>query len=321
MRDRGEIYSVLLDGSGGATAAPPDLPVPAGPAVHWLHLPRNQPDTLHLLTNCGVDSYVIDALLADETRPRCTVHDRGVLLNLRGVNLSPGAEPEDMISVRFWIEAHRVIGVWRRPLQAVEDVIAGIGRGSAPRTPGDLISRIALRLADRAEPSVTTLNESIDALEEELLTPGADVSAQSLSATRRSAIILRRYMLPQRDALSTLEIEDLDWLGERDRAHLREAAERITRLGEDLETIRDRAQVIHEQVMEHRSERMNRQMLVLSVVAAVFLPLGLLTGLLGINVGGIPLADKPYGFVTVCGVLLAVAAGLVWFFRRIGMFR
>ncbi len=93
----------------------------------------------------------------------------------------------------------------------------------------------------------------------------------------------------------------------------------MTRLGEELDAIRDRAQVVHDQIMDNRAEIMNRQMLVLSVVAAVFLPLGLITGLLGINVGGIPLASDPSGFWVVCGLLVAVCGFQLWLFRRMGL--
>jgi zinc transporter len=243
------------------------------------------------------------------------------VLNLRGVNLNPGADPEDMVSLRLWIDASRVLGVWRRPLMAVRDQIAAIERNRFPVSPGDLVVKFALRLADRAEPTVADLNDQIDDLEERILDPEAEVSRSGLADVRRRAIILRRYFGPQRDALTSLEIEDLSWLSDRDRSRLREAAERVYRLGEELDAIRDRAQIVHDQIMDRRAERMNRQMLLLSVVAAIFLPLGLITGLLGINVGGVPGAANPWAFWIVCTLLLALALGFMVWFRRIGMFR
>lgn len=57
-------------------------------------------------------------------------------------------------------------------------------------------------------------------------------------------------------------------------------------------------------------------MYVLSVVAAIFLPLGFVTGLLGINVGGIPGTEWPWSFTVVCVALLVMAGGLAEFFRR-----
>ena len=91
-----------------------------------------------------------------------------------------------------------------------------------------------MRLADRAEPAVADLNERVDELEEQLLENEENVERANLSALRRTAIVLRRYMMPQRDALTTLEIEDLDWLDERDRSHLREARSEERREGKSV---------------------------------------------------------------------------------------
>ena len=59
------------------------------------------------------------------------------------------------------------------------------------------------------------------------------------------------------------------------------------------------------------TERMNQTMYIISVFTAIFLPLGLLTGLLGINVGGMPGVESPAAFWIVCGLLLVISAGLV----------
>ena len=131
---------------------------------------------------------------------------------------------------------------------------------------------------------------------------------------------MRRYLVPQRDALTTLEIEDFHWLQPRDRSRLREAAERISRLGEDLDAIRDRTQIIHDQTMDRRAEKMNKRMLLLAIVTAIFLPLGLVTGLLGINVGGIPGGENPSAFWIVCAIVLVLGAVLLALAKRLGLF-
>ena len=321
-----DIVAYVFDGTGGArTVAPQDVVTPSlaigNYAFAWVYMRRDDPVAARTLGDFKLDPWIVEALTADETRPRCTTHGEGALINLRGVNLNPGEEPEDMVSARLWVEEKRVIGVWVRPLSAVRDLFDSIERGQAPTSPGDLVAKLALRLTDRAEPIVAELNERIDDLEEDVLDQAADASQRDLVDIRRTSIDLRRYLFPQRDALSSLEIEDLAWLQHHDRSRIREAADRVTRLGEELDAVRDRAQVIHDQIMDKRAETMNRQMLVLSVVAAFFLPLGLLTGLLGINVGGIPGATNGWGFWIVCGILVAIGAVQVWLFRKIGLLK
>lgn len=291
--------------------------------LRWFHVRWEDPAGEQWLADAAeISPEVHEALTAPETRPRCTVmhtsHGDGALINLRGVNLHEGAEPEDMISVRIWLESDRIISTWRRPLHGIRDLMDGMERGRGPVSPGDFTAKLALRLADRAEPVVAMLNETVDGMEEAVM--GKDTPhglRGQLANVRRTAIVLRRYMFPQRDALSTLAIEDLAWLSERDRSKLREATDRITRLAEELDAIRERAAIVHDQLVERRAEAMNHSMLILAVVAAVFLPLGLLTGLLGINVGGMPGADADWAFWAVCGILGAVTVFNLWLYRRL----
>ena len=317
----GEIRAFRIDGNGGAEA----ITTPRGMAdlpesgFHWVHLSGRDGVVGDWFAGSGLDPLSISALTAEETRPRCTVHENTVLMNLRGVNLSPGSEPEDMVSLRIFLSERLVVTLQRRPLYAVRDVITEIEAGHVPRDPGELLARIALRLADRAEPVVMALNERIDDLEEHVLEGGHAAERGELADTRRMATVLRRYMFPQRDALTTFEIEEMPWQSRGERARIREASERVTRLAEELDAIRDRAQVIRDQIADMRAEAMNQQMLVLSVVAAIFLPLGLITGLLGINVGGIPGEGVGWAFWAVCGILVVVCAFQIWLFRRMGL--
>ena len=97
---------------------------------------------------------------------------------------------------------------------------------------------------------------------------------------------------------------------------LREIGDRTTRYVEDLDAIRDRATVTQEELNSSLTEQMNKTMYVLSIVAGIFLPLGLLTGLLGINVGGIPGTENEWAFTVFCVLLLIIAGLQVWLFRH-----
>jgi len=318
------VVSYSLDGTGGVhlLQPPPGRIDQAGAGSGgfvWINVEASTAEGQGWLDGAGLPALVHAALVADETRPRCTVHDDWALMNLRGVNLNPGADPEDMVSLRLYLSAGLVVSVHRRPMTALRDLMDELDRGRGPSTPGELVARLALRLADRAEPVVARLNERVDELEDRAeATPELGMRGE-LADIRRVSIVLRRYMFPQRDALSTLEIEDLDWLSQHDRSRLREATERVTRLAEELDAIRDRAQVVHDMIMDVRAEIMNRQMLLLSVVAAIFLPLGLVTGLLGVNLAGIPGAGWRYGFWALCGLLGLIFGFQLWLFRRLGL--
>lgn len=309
--------AIHFDGRGkSAPLAPEKYAKGKASAFNWYYLNKDEADTEKTLKTLGLDSFVIDALMAEDTRPRFTGHDKGAILILRGVNLNEGAEPTDMVSLRFWIEKNLIVGIWVRRAFAVRDVMEAIDRGIVPISPSDMICKIAFRLADRAEPIIAELSEKMDDLEDLGDASAYSLAQKGLVDIRQSASILRRFMVPQRDALTTFSLEEFSWLKQVEQSKLREAAERITRLGEELDSVRERAMIAHDQILAERSDKMNRTMLILTVMSAIFLPLGLLTGLLGVNVGGIPGASNPMAFWMVSAGLVMIGVFVWWLIKR-----
>jgi zinc transporter len=307
----------LLDWSGVNNATPDGGPI-------WVHL-----DAAHEITDAwlrehsGLDTFVIDGLLASETRPRCDVHNNGILLNLRGVNLDPGAEPEDMVSIRIWIDEHRVISTRLRRLLAVEDVREQLAAGKGPVSTGHLVARLSARLTERMAPVIEDLSEQVADLEDQLIENdgGGQVNLRAvrnrLNGLRRLAISLRRYIAPQREALNRMSQQEETWLDNRVRGRLRETVDRVTRITEELDEVRERSAVVQDELANRIAQRMERTMYVLTIVATIMLPLGFLTGLLGINVGGIPGAETSWAFWAVSGGLAVVIVVEVLLFKRL----
>ncbi|MFT4623513.1 MAG: zinc transporter [Myxococcota bacterium] len=309
---------LTLDGAGGGRVST-DEEVAADPAsapLLWVHVDFGQEAGRRWLEeHSGLSEILIEALLADEPRPRSLVMGDGLLVILRGVNLNAGSDPEDMVSLRMWLEAGRIITVRRRRLAAIGDIRDQLAQGAGPTDAGDFLQEIVDRLLDRIGETVGALDDRADELEDAVLSMESRELRPKLGALRRQAIALRRYIAPQRDAIARLQSEKASWLVDIHRARLREDADRITRYVEDLDSARDRVAVTQEELSNRLSEEMNRTMYLLSVVAAIFLPLGLLTGLLGINVGGIPGTESPYAFMLVSISLVVMAGALAAWFR------
>lgn len=287
--------------------------------VLWIHLDRSgDAAQRYLRQEAGIDRIVTDALLAEESRPRATVFDDGLLINLRGVNLNPGAEPEDMVSLRMWATESRLVTCRFRPLLAVRDVRELMETSAAPDDVGALIVMLATRLVDRVSAVIESLDEQEDDVESRLVSGDSADLRGALTVVRRRAITLRRYLAPQREALNRVSGETTSWMTTRHRARIQEVNDRVIRYIEDLDAIRERAAVIKDEMMNMLSERLNRNMYVLTVISSIMLPLGFLTGLLGINVDGMPGAsDSPYAFALVCAAMVAVVGVEVLLLRRL----
>lgn len=290
---------------------------PGSTGYRWLHLNARDDASREWLADPENNIHPIarEALLADETRPRVAVLEGQLLLILRGVNLNPGADPEDMVSLRVLVEKNRVITVQRRRLLAIQDLRALVDTATPPRTRGEWLVHLVQRLLDRMYDPLHTLEDEFDALELKVLENPTLQLRRELGEVRRVAISLRRYLAPQRDALQRLCAEKEAPLSETDRLRMREAADRTIRFIEDLEADRDRATVTQEELAARTAEAMNRTSYMLTLVAGLFLPLGFLTGLMGINVGGMPGTESPHGFWVVTGICGVLALLQYWFFR------
>lgn len=281
----------------------------------WIHLDRRGEESQRWLREeSNLSPVVVDALLAVETRPRCEAFEDGLLVVLRGVNLNPGADPEDMIALRIWIDGRRVITTRARRLLAAQELRERLAAGRGPRDAGEMLVALAGALIDRVGMVIEQLDDDADALEDEVIVRHDRSLRGRLIHCRRESIALRRYLAPQREAFSRLLAEPVEWLRPRERLGLREIQDRTIRYLEDLDSIRERASVVQDELANRLSERMNRTMYVLTVVATIMLPLGFITGLLGVNLGGIPGTTDPMAFGWLClGLTILVVAQVAVF--------
>jgi zinc transporter len=289
----------------------------------WLHFNRLADETREWLeASSDLDETVIAALLQTETRPRCAPYEDGLLLNLRGINHNPGAEPEDMISVRVWTTSNLVISMRSYPVKAIHEIREEMGRGDPANSPANLLARIAGKLVDYIDPVVEQLKEEADEFEEELLRAHGRLSPRALAEFRRTILILRRYVQPQTEAMTQLMREAARFrrpnapvFDETDQVMLRDTGDHIQRIAEELDSIRDRAAVLQDQVAGQRQEQLNQRLLALSIVSAIFLPLSYVTGLLGMNLAGIPWHEDPASFGIVTGITAVLGVGVVAFLK------
>jgi len=256
-----------------------------------------------------------DLITVPSTRSRCTVLDDRALVVLRVAR--PGADPEDVGRqlLTLWIEKGRVIIASELNIVEFLGITQWQQTHHAPVSPADLVARLALRAADRIEPLIERMGDSLDTIEEALMLNRAGDSRSRLAHLRRTLINMRRLIWPQRDVLTTLEIEDLSFFTARDRVRLREAAARTARLGDEMQTLSERAVLVHEQLLDTRAEQMNQTMLLLAAATVVLMPLTVISGILGMNVEGIPFHDSPYAFWIVTGFLGVLGVAIYLFMR------
>lgn len=310
--------AALLVGDGPARAVTAEEAAHyRGPGFIWVHVDGGTDEELHFLRGNGIPDVAANALIATETRPRCDRIEEGAIVNLRGPAAQETDDSDRLVSIRMWIRRGKVNSVTRRPLAATAAVTAQMEAGRI-HDPGDLVAAFARAISKQLDPEVAQLGDTLDDYESELDDSRALYRLRSSIAKIRSdSIAYRRFVAPDRDALVTLADLDFVWLAEEDRLHIREAADRFARMTEELEAVRERAALLHEQLTDLRGEQMETRALLISIVAFIFLPLTFITGLLGMNVEGIPYAREPWAFwAVVAGCIVVGALVLAWFMWR-----
>ncbi|WP_010141977.1 zinc transporter ZntB [Oceanicola sp. S124] len=285
----------------------------------WAHLDAAHSGTRDWVAGrlSYLDETVIEALTQPETRPRATPVGDGLLLNFRALNLNPNRDREDMIGVRIWADGQRIITLSRQRVAVLDEIAREIEHGDGPSTAGEFISRLADGLTDMLQPFVTELDGEVDAMEPRVIQDPDPGLRRRIVALRLSVVELRRHLPPQREAMMRLARLEHPLLHPRDLREIQEAAERLIRMAENVDELRDNLGVLRDELTGAVSERLNRHMYTLSILSAVFLPLTFFTGLFGINVGGIPGADGPYAFWVFSGVMGLIFLGQGWVLRRL----
>nr|WP_231138652.1 zinc transporter ZntB [Francisella orientalis] len=318
------MFSYVLDGRGGAALLEPHTNQlnNTNQKIIWTHLDAKNPQSREWLNKelYSLDPFITDALLAEETRPRFTQINDGMLVILRGMNPNKNESPEDMISIRLWMDKNRIISTRFRSLNLFDDIKKSFEDKTGPKNSADFISVLVAKLSIRMESILADIDDRLIYIEEQSVDIIDIDLRESIADLRKQTIIFRRYIVPQRDVIEQLRLSSLSWLSNSHKRYLVEIYNYVMRYVEDLDEARDRLQVVKDQVSNTLSDKLNKKMYFLSIIAAIFLPLSFLTGLLGINVAGIPGSQNEYAFWIFLAILLFIVILQVYLFKKLKWF-
>ena len=287
----------------------PDSKASKRKPVRWTHFQVDE-------SNCliehpefvGLDELLHSIITAPTVRPRFLEKENGVILILTTTVASKQLE-EPLASVRFWITRDDIISV--SVSKFIEQTLIPIRDSLIQRSNATVISVINEVIdvfTSRLVTQIDELEEQLSAAEKIVATREVNDACLNLSMLRVHIADLRRYMMPQRDALEKLMVSKSSQIQKSDRPRLIEAHDLSARIFERLNDLRDRAIIINDEIENLRDRQLNRRTYTFTLIATIFLPLSFLTGLLGMNIGGIPATDLRSAFwifTIACCVLIA----------------
>ena len=316
------LFARVLDGKGGGRpidwAEIQQWTPSSEDEVLWMHLCRNAPGVYEWLQDhVGISEPTAELLTSDQTRPRAFREDNTLVATLRGINFNPGAQPEDMISMQVWSDGARLITLRRHPLQTPRQILAQIDRGAGPPDAGAIITALTEAMVARMNASIVDMNDHIDALEDQNMDDDPEEMLQKIATIRRNYLGLQRHMGPQHVALEAISRDAPAWFEDHDRREIAETIDRLRRYLDDIDVSKESAVVLMDELRTRALASNERATYMLTIVAGIFLPLGFLTGLLGINVGGVPGMNDGDGFWWVTAVCIAIIVTLLAIFKRL----
>ena len=307
----------LLDGEGGAEkktlTSLADLKTTE--KTVWIHLKLSDPRAgKWLRRQKELSEWLRENLTNPETsEPRVRIKQNRLLLALRTVNRKSKSEPDDLVFLRLFATDRILISTCLHPVINFREVDDLFEDKDGPQDVNDLISIILENTLDSVSESIEHIEDLVDDFEEKIIVnQPAEGTYQELSELLRQVIVIRRFMMPQREVLDNLLRRKLKWFNTVFEQSVRDNFDRVRRIVEDIDLLEKRIRLNQDALSHIEDKQTQRNTYMLSVIAGIFLPLSFLTGIFGMNLGGIPLGSHPYGFLVIN--LMMVLIGLViWF--------
>lgn len=322
MTQSGLVHILLLDGNGKAKQISQKAlsQWTEQKGILWVHLNISHADALNWLNKkSGLEKWALEALgNTEESRPRSVVHGDNLLLVLRTLNLTPRSEPDDLVFLRLFATSHRLITVSMHPALDFKEIAKSFEENEGPTDINTLLDTVLDASLNLISDTISDLEDNLDDIEEQIIAEQInDHMSADLSEILRKCVVMRRYLSPEREALDTLTRQKTSWFNETMIQTTFNALHRMERIIEDIDLLHDRTHINQEALTNEANKRAQRNMYMLSVMATLFLPLSFITGLFGMNVGGIPLASSEMGLIIVTILILLIGLFMLYIFKRL----
>lgn len=285
----------------------------------WLHFSlANTASARWMQSHLQLPSAFYDSLQEKAVSTRIEIEDATLVAVMHDVLFGAGFDASSVSSVSTCLEPRVLVSARRRPLRSVDGLRAAVKRGQVFRSSAELLTQLLREQANVLVDIVRQSTAKVDVIEDQLLADKAAMGRRELGAMRRLLVRLQRLLAPEPAALFRLLNRPPEWLGSEDVQDLRQAAEEFSTAVADAMALSERVKLLQEEVSVLINEQTNRTLFVLTVVTVMALPVNMIAGLFGMNVGGIPLSESRHGFAVIVTLLVTVTAVLAyfWFVRR-----
>jgi magnesium transporter len=291
-------------------------------AVVWADVAEpTESDGAVLRDHFGIHELPVEAAFQRETNPKVESYGSYLYIVLHGINFQAAEhrfethETDFFLSPRFLITIH---DGQRRSIAHVGDLCCRashvLGEG-----PVALLHRIVDTMVDHYRPEVDELEERLDEVERRVIEEPSESLTGDILNVKHDVTSLRRVVVPQRDVVGRLARREFELIGQEMAYRFRDIYDQFARMADDAVTFQDRVTGIFDAHLASVSNRLANVSKVLAVIAALFGPLTVITGLFGMNVPLPTLFGRPeHQFWEIIGIMVLSSAGLFIWFKKSG---
>jgi magnesium transporter len=317
------IRVVVFDPEGGVRYGGEELvfaPLPEGAGL-WIDLEGPDKRFEGWLRDWGFHPLAIEDTFTLQHQPKVEEYGDTMFVIVRGLdfNVERGADDEvRTLKLAAFLSQRRLVTMHRAPMRSLETVRERLeaSQRSFPGGPVQVLWSIYDEMMDHYFPVVDELAVEIERLEERVVESPEHEQLESVLALRRKISSLRRIMLPHRQVFGHLANSRFEAIDATAALNFRDTQDNVLRLADALEQQRDLLTNVKDTYLSVVAQRTNEIMRVLTVFSAIVLPLSLVAGIYGMNFRRMPELEWPWGYPLVLLGMVALAAGLLLWFRR-----
>ena len=226
-------------------------------------------------------------------------------------------DPSEIKTLWLAVREQAIVSARTHPLRSVDRLREAVKQGFQFDSPVALLNHLFHDQGDVLVRIVRDATVRVDTMEDSVLQGHLRHTRADLGKLRRVLVRLQRLLAPEPGALFRLLRQPPALVRPDDIDELRQATEEFSLVIRDLAALQERIKLLQEELVAQVGEQTNRSVFTLTVVTVLALPINIIAGLFGMNVGGVPLAQNEHGFMII-GTLVAgfmMIAG--WFaFRK-----